>query len=767
MINREPCFSGSSPLNRERLYSFLVLFVLLGITFFPIISGKNFIPFEKFPPWSSILTQGSGQKLQAESPALKRLKMMPWAEDAEFGSIGINWAENLYFAHELKHGRLPLWDPYTGGGVPTLDSGQSRPFNPFRLPFYFFPTNWVYSLTMVLGLVFGGIGEYLWLSKRKLSPAAVVIGTGLFVLNPWVLDRLVLTDSAAYFVFPWCLLMLEQSVWGCWPTIARTVLCFVLMGHSGHPEVSMIMASVAAIVYLLSKNGPGDSRESFFKKTKTVGVVATFTLTCLTVLWLPLLKLLSHGYLYKHHPMYVFDYHWKVLTILPSDMFIIPAISIIFVCAFFTSKRLPRVWVTLLAIVIFLLFPMPWVGNLPSRLLSSLGLPPLYLKGVFWASLSFLAPHGLDAYQTSKKGRAMAAFAVGIAMLTVSGWQFFSLPIARNDITAFPTTAFSLLAMGPLALMVLRTVRGRIAPLIISATLLTPLAFPLSLNKLMWNTVDFKTNLFVEWLKTNEPNARSASIYVRESFIIAPNLGQAYGVRCIEIAAAIFLNHYHSMFHDPRTTPTTIFFDFLNIKAFRQMGAKIVLLPGNVLASGMDLLTKNTWFSVYSIPGAHGRLYFAERCCHYKPGTPFLSQIFSLSRETDAVGVVEDMGNPVSAVIPEVPSERGKAVFERDDTHEILIQTDCPFEGLLVLRDSWYPGWRVFIDGKRTPVLRINGCFRGVIVPPGRHVVRYTYCPILVYIGGGVSLFASLLVTVFSLRKSTTDGSRRSAVIHP
>ena len=46
---------------------------------------------------------------------------MPWAEDAEVASIGITWPENFYFASKLKQGQFPLWDPYTGGGVPTLD----------------------------------------------------------------------------------------------------------------------------------------------------------------------------------------------------------------------------------------------------------------------------------------------------------------------------------------------------------------------------------------------------------------------------------------------------------------------------------------------------------------------------------------------------------------------------------------------------------------------------------------------------------------------
>jgi uncharacterized membrane protein YfhO len=116
------------------------------------------------------------------------------------------------------------------------------------------------------------------------------------------------------------------------------------------------------------------------------------------------------------------------------------------------------------------------------------------------------------------------------------------------------------------------------------------------------------------------------------------------------------------------------------------------------------------------------------------------------------------MGNPVPEVIPEIPFGRGKAVFERDDADKVIVRTECSSEGLLVLRDSWYPSWLAFIDGKRASILRINGCFRGVVVPAGGHAVRFLYRPILVYMAGLVSLLTLLLVAFVSLRKSLTAG---------
>jgi hypothetical protein len=676
---------------------------------------------------------------------------MPWSEDPELGSIAVNWAESLYFANKLNSGHLPLWDPYIGGGVPTIDNGQSRPFNPFRLLYYLFPTTWVYSLTLLAGLIFGGVGAYLWLTRNGHSLSGVVLGTGLFVLNPWVLERLVLTDSAAYFVLPWCLIAFDDAVLGNWPSICRAVLCFIVMGHSGHPEMSILMAVVAVSFVVLDQEKREGSNGRVSEKVKTVGVIGAFTLACLTVLWLPSLRLFLIGDIYKKYASVIHEESWKSLIAVPSNMFIPPAIGTLLACTPYAWNKISKTWVISFVAVVFVLFPLPGIGTLPSKLLWSLGLPTFYLKGVFWASVAFLAPYGLEAYRASNKGAGVAGFAVGVALLIVVAWQFIGLPMARGDISAFPMTVFVLLALGLLVLVISRAARGKFLTLLVPVLVLVPLAFPLSTNKLLWNTIDFKTNPVVEWLKINRPNARTVSVNQGAISPIPPNLSQAYGIRSVEMIGVMFLNHYRSMFHHPRSLPTGIHFDFLSLDAFRLMGADVALLPNEADSSGMDLLVKGALFSAYSIPGAHGRLYFAERASHFEASSNFASQILSLCQETDAVAVVEGMGNLLPSTIPEVPYGNGKAVFERDDTEDVLVRTECPSEGLLVLRDSWYSGWAAFMDGKITPIFRVNGCFRGVIVPPGRHAVRFVYRPTLVYVAGLVSLLSSVIAIIISI----------------
>jgi hypothetical protein len=52
---------------------------------------------------------------------------------------------------------------------------------------------------------------------------------------------------------------------------------------------------------------------------------------------------------------------------------------------------------------------------------------------------------------------------------------------------------------------------------------------------------------------------------------------------------------------------------------------------------------------------------------------------------------------------------------------------DAPAGGFLRVSGNWDEGWSARVDGRAVPVLRADGIFRGVVVPAGHHRVRFTY----------------------------------------
>jgi hypothetical protein len=79
-------------------------------------------------------------------------------------------------------------------------------------------------------------------------------------------------------------------------------------------------------------------------------------------------------------------------------------------------------------------------------------------------------------------------------------------------------------------------------------------------------------------------------------------------------------------------------------------------------------------------------------------------------------------------------------------TDRLRIVAEAPAAGLLVVADSWWPGWEARIDGRQAAILRADAIFRAVKWPPGRHVLEMRYRPGEVRAGALVSAATALLL---------------------
>ncbi|MCP4361845.1 MAG: flippase, partial [Chloroflexi bacterium] len=85
---------------------------------------------------------------------------------------------------------------------------------------------------------------------------------------------------------------------------------------------------------------------------------------------------------------------------------------------------------------------------------------------------------------------------------------------------------------------------------------------------------------------------------------------------------------------------------------------------------------------------------------------------------------------------------------------EVIVQTAVSEPSWLILNDSYFPGWKVFVKPvgtgeeteRQTEITRVNGNFRGVQLEPGAWEVRFRYSPLTFQLGGLASAMAMVIL---------------------
>ena len=81
--------------------------------------------------------------------------------------------------------------------------------------------------------------------------------------------------------------------------------------------------------------------------------------------------------------------------------------------------------------------------------------------------------------------------------------------------------------------------------------------------------------------------------------------------------------------------------------------------------------------------------------------------------------------------------------------HEVTIIVRTNQAGMLVLTDTNYPGWKVYVNEEKGKIYQADYAFRGVLLSSGKHNVKFLYRPVSFSVGSAISLLTvCLLVAV-------------------
>jgi hypothetical protein len=155
---------------------------------------------------------------------------------------------------------------------------------------------------------------------------------------------------------------------------------------------------------------------------------------------------------------------------------------------------------------------------------------------------------------------------------------------------------------------------------------------------------------------------------------------------------------------------------------------------------------RGTELVVFENPHVLPRAFVVYRTQPAPPVAELLARISRSDFDPLVESYVEGGLGGASAAVA-VTHERGvPAVIARDEEQRVDVAATLTAPGLLVLADSFYPGWKATVNGVPVPILPTNHLFRGVPLPAGVHIVRFDYRPWSFRLGVTASLLGFALI---------------------
>jgi hypothetical protein len=612
-------------------------------------------------------------------------------------AVMVHYPAALVAAAELREGRLPLWNPYVGTGLPLLAEAHSAPLSPLFLPFLLWPSQASYSWCMVLCLVLAAAATFVCARRFGQGHAGAVIAAVTYAIGGCAMARFDLpTEGAAHAMLPLCVLAADRALRGgsiAWLGVAVGVTWLV-----AHPVVAALCVGGAALL-AVARGG----RELPWGRV-IAGVALGMLLAALVLL--PFAVYLFAGENYKLTPQQAQDFgsDFLYLQVVP-DLLRFGAGPLL-LAAFAVFRGLgPSARAGLVALILvgglFLVHgvaPPPWNWLVV----------PKYAVFVLVFAVALLAGEGVDHLERRRLLPALALTAllwVGADLVTHGGFRDFA------DVVAGDTTAA--------CVVVLAVLFPRWRPLV---PVVVALGFVLSARRSVGPVPDSlpRTPLVdaVAALRAEVP-PRIVGLGAMH-----PNTSSTLGVADVRAVAAIFPPRY---------------------RAYMALVEGATLYPTSVLvtAMGSPLLDLAGVGHVLSADGLLPNLRVAPRVL--VPAT----LLAAASREEAARSFPK--WSPTTAVV-EAPigelarRQGGRATAEIALYQPGRVEIDVVAEGhaLVVLTDTWDRGWYAEVDGDGVPIWPTDVLFRGVPVPPGPSRLVLTYQPAPALWGAALSGLTAL-----------------------
>jgi hypothetical protein len=144
-------------------------------------------------------------------------------------------------------------------------------------------------------------------------------------------------------------------------------------------------------------------------------------------------------------------------------------------------------------------------------------------------------------------------------------------------------------------------------------------------------------------------------------------------------------------------------------------------------------------FSVYENPNAKNRIYSVSNMRWEGDANYSEVNLLTTAMTNKPIATKPELG---LAAINETIYEAGN----------VKANVSCPAARcFIVLSESYFPGWKVYVDGKKNTLYKVNDLIMGVLVGKGEHWLRFHYFPTSVLAGIYLFLFGLIWVPVWMM----------------
>jgi len=703
---------------------------------------------------------------------------------------------------QFRAGQIPLWNPYIHCGSPHLAELQTCVFYPLSIIYLLFSFQQAFNYFIILHIFLAGVFTYILMREWNHSRHAAFFSASVFMFSGYIISVINLLASLASVVWlPLVILFYERAIKGEWvrnslitgvfmalmllggePAILYTTVFILLILGSGQRFRPLLLALVVAAGLTAFQILPF---LEFLKHTSRSAMDFTeasmWSLPPYALLDLFIPYLSESDYLYKGYwarQSWLLVYYMGVFTIICAIM------SLKFEA---TKRRKAFFYILALGLVLSFGRYTP-IYYFLYKVMPGFELSRYPIKFFFMVAfaLAILAGMGLDYF---RKGIGtdlkLRGFIKALLVLAFIG-SFFYLLFNLNFAQIYNFLYKKILSLVPefmdkkenLAQMVYVTVYnskraiGILMALSIAMflgfkkkirlSLLMPILLSIFLldvftaNRHVYQNMDMgeflETGSSVEFLQSdralyrifNSPTTLRQNTFVPERDYfegmqalkerMASNKGVSFGISDAYGYGSLYNRRHEELIETivKKDLPDeTNLLDLLNVK--------YVLSPKEFEAEGYRVVKRGDKANIYANEDFLPRAFLVDKAVVIKDEKEILERLASKDFE------------PVEEVILETPSPfpspqsgdgrvRDRVNILSYSPNEVIIEANVSEPRFLILSDTYYPGWKAYVDGAQTRIYRANYIMRAVHLGAGKHTIKFTYDPFSFKIGAIVTL---------------------------